>query len=68
MSIAAMVNAGIGEMQMNSVLSYLNLPTISSRTIKKREREIGSSIQAVAKQSCVDAVHEEIRLLRDCNR
>ncbi|XP_053392628.1 uncharacterized protein LOC128555142 [Mercenaria mercenaria] len=65
---AAMINAGIGESQMNNILSYINLPTIAQRTLKKREREISSSITAVAKDSCTDAVNEEIMLLEEVNR
>lgn len=63
-----MINAGIGESQMNNILAYINLPTIAKTTLKKREREIGSSITAVANDSCTDAINEEIALLEDVNR
>ncbi|XP_052799258.1 uncharacterized protein LOC128230867 [Mya arenaria] len=58
---AAMINAGVGEQQMNNILAYMNLPLVNKKTLKNREREIGESIEAVAAQSCSRAVEEEIR-------
>ncbi|XP_052761939.1 uncharacterized protein LOC128204572 [Mya arenaria] len=58
---AAMINASVGEQQMNNILAYMNLPLVNKKTLKNREREIGESIEAVAAQSCSRAVEEEIR-------
>jgi malic enzyme len=55
-----MINAGIGEQQMNNILAFMNLPTVNKGTLKTREREIGQSIETVAVQSCSRAVKEEI--------
>ena len=35
-----MIDAGIGEKQVNSLLSALNIPLIPPATIKRREREL----------------------------
>jgi hypothetical protein len=55
-----MLNAGVGEQQVNNILAELNLPCISHKTLKAREREIGETICTTADTSCDKAVHEEI--------
>lgn len=55
-----MINAGIGEQQVNNILAELNLPTIHHKTLKEREREIGYIIEDVAEKSCNSAIQAEI--------
>jgi hypothetical protein len=50
----ASLHTGIGETHLNSILSTMNIPTISRASFKKREREVGSVIEDVAKKSCED--------------
>jgi hypothetical protein len=45
---SAMLNAGVGETQISNILTELNISQPSATTIKKREREIGSTIEKVA--------------------
>ena len=41
-----------GKTQLNNFLATLNVPTMNSQLFKMREREIGNSIEKVAKTSC----------------
>jgi hypothetical protein len=50
----ASLHTGIGETHLNSILSTMNIPTISRASFKKREREVGPVIEDVAKKSCED--------------
>lgn len=56
-----MLNAGIGEQQINNILAEINLPTISQVTLKKREREIGKYFEVISTASCDRAIQEEIK-------
>lgn len=56
----AMIDAGIGESQMSNVLVELNIPSLHHKSLKEREREIGSTIESVAERSCEKAIHEEL--------
>ena len=58
-----MINSGIGESQLDNLLAAMNLPTISSRSLKHREREVGKVIEEVAENSCNTAIAEEKELL-----
>ncbi|KAK3108325.1 hypothetical protein FSP39_005637 [Pinctada imbricata] len=57
---AAMVNAGIGEQQMNNILAELNIPPIHHKTLKEREREVGRAFEEVADDLCNGAIRAEI--------
>ena len=57
--LSGMINAGLGETAVNSLLASLNTPGINHRHLKKREREIGLVIEEVAEESCEDALTEE---------
>lgn len=57
-----MIHTGIGETQVNNLLAEMNLPSISKTTLKSREREIGRSIEKVAKESTKNALEEEIKI------
>lgn len=56
-----MLNAGVGEQQINNILAELNIPTISHTTLKKREREIGKVFEDVSSTSCDRAIDEEMK-------
>ncbi|XP_070542849.1 uncharacterized protein [Ptychodera flava] len=56
----AMLHVGIGETQLNSLLGILNIPGITHRSLKEREREAGSAVSRVARKSCKRALHEEV--------
>ncbi|XP_062617449.1 uncharacterized protein LOC134279113 [Saccostrea cucullata] len=58
---AAMIFCGIGESVVNNLLAALNLPNISPTTLKRREREAGSAFEAVATETCSDAIAAESR-------
>lgn len=55
--IAAVVFCGLGEMTVNNFLAALNIPTVTSVTFKRREREVGSIF--VANETCNEALAEE---------
>lgn len=55
-----MIHIGIGETQLNNLLPTLNLPTISKRALKAREREIGEIVETIALKSTKDALNEEV--------
>ena len=57
--ITGMVNSGLGEMGVNSLLSALNIPGIHHRSLKKREQEVGEQINNLARESCAEALQEE---------
>lgn len=57
--IAAVVFCGLGEMTVNNFLAALNIPTVTSVTFKRREREVGSIFEAVANETCNEALAEE---------
>ncbi|XP_052814074.1 uncharacterized protein LOC128241142 [Mya arenaria] len=56
-----MINAGVGEQEINNILAYMNLPFVNKKKLKNRERNIGKSFEVVAAQSCSRAVEYEIR-------
>ncbi|XP_062595899.1 uncharacterized protein LOC134257275 isoform X2 [Saccostrea cucullata] len=56
---AAVLFCGQGEMVINNFLATLNIPTVTSVTLKRREREVGSVFEAIANETCNDALIEE---------
>lgn len=54
-----MIHAGIGETHMNAIFTTMGLPSISSKTLKKRERFIGPVIEETAQMSLQNACDEE---------
>jgi hypothetical protein len=54
-----MCMSGIGERQLNTILSVMNLPGISAKSLKKREREVARSIIKVADETCIEAATME---------
>ena len=58
-AVLGTLNAGIGETHLNTILTTMNIPNISRRTFKRREREVGLAVEQVAKKSCIEAVTQE---------
>ena len=58
-----MINAGMGETHVNTLLSSMNVKPVNHSVLKKREREAGLSIERVAKRSCTEAATEEKELI-----
>lgn len=57
-----MINGGFGESLVNSLLAVLNIPGISKSGLKEREREIGSTLDKMAENSCREYLKEEAKL------
>lgn len=57
-----MINGGFGEPLVNSLLAVLNIPGLSKRSLKEREREIGSTLDKMAEDSCREYLQEEAKL------
>lgn len=60
-----MYDAGMGEAHVNTLLSELDVPIVSPTTLKHYERVVGPAIEAIADQSCEEALIEEIALSSD---
>lgn len=56
-----MIHTGIGPAQINGLLTTLNIPAISSRTIQKRQMETGPAIQQVADDTIQKVLQDEIQ-------
>lgn len=65
---AAVVFCGLGEMTVNNFLAALNIPTVTSVTFKRREREVGSIFEAVANETCNEALAEEKKRSQDAEK
>lgn len=57
-----MIDAGLGESQINTLLSAMNIPTVRSNLIKRHERLIGVSLKGLGKESCEEALKFEQKL------
>ena len=62
---SGMYHAGMGPTHVQGFLSALEVPSPSAAVLKRREREMLSSIQNVAQQTCNEAIAEEKRLSTD---
>nr|XP_034322437.1 uncharacterized protein LOC109617730 [Crassostrea gigas] len=56
-----MIHTGIGPAQINGLLTTLNIPAISSKTIQKRQMETGSAIEKVAEDTIQNVLQDEIQ-------
>ena len=65
-AFATMVS-GIGITQANRFLAVLNIPQMTHRNSKKRERDIGAVVERLANQSCMEACAIERHLTRSSN-
>uniref|UniRef100_A0ABD2WA33 Mutator-like transposase domain-containing protein n=1 Tax=Trichogramma kaykai TaxID=54128 RepID=A0ABD2WA33_9HYME len=64
---AGSLDAGIGESQLNSLLTSMNIETVSSALLKRYERKIGKCIEEVAIESCSQSLEEEKTLAQSAN-
>ena len=55
----ACLHAGIGETHLSEIFSTMNIPTMSRACFKTREREVGQTVEMVAKESCKEALSLE---------
>lgn len=54
-----MVHAGIGPTHVNSLLTSMNIPSVSNSTLNRRQKEAGAAIEEVARESCTQSLHHE---------
>ncbi|XP_061175979.1 uncharacterized protein LOC133184928 [Saccostrea echinata] len=59
---AGMLNGGYGITHVNALLAALNIPGITNRSLKSREREVGEHLEEMAGQSCNKVLQEEMKL------
>ena len=59
---SAMINAAMGERQVNTFLTSLNIPPITHKTLKSGERKVGKAIEASADESVHRVAIEEQQL------
>ena len=64
-NISAMINAGMGERQVNTFLTSLNIPPITHKTLKSGERKVGKAFEASADESVHRVAIEEQQLKRE---
>ena len=62
--ISGMLDAGIGEVHVNKFLTVIDRSPVSNGMLKRREREVGSCVEELAKELCEEAMEEEGRLSR----
>ena len=53
------LHAGMGHTHVNHLLSTLNVPTISHKGYKVREREVGRCVEAVTQENCKRVICKE---------
>lgn len=63
--ILAAIDLGLGEHQINGLLSILNIPTVSHCMIDSRIREVGDVIESVADQSMEEWTEKEKEMTRE---
>ena len=59
-----MLHTGLGTTAINALLACLNIPGISTKSLKAREREVGRKIEEIANKSCEEYAAKEMEL---CN-
>ena len=57
------IHSGLGYTSVNKFLNVMNIPSMSNKTFKNYEREMGPVIESVAKDSCEEACEEERQLM-----
>ncbi|KAH0549838.1 hypothetical protein KQX54_015017, partial [Cotesia glomerata] len=62
------IDAGIGEAQINTILSALDIPIINSALLKRYGRIVGAAIEQVAEDSCQDFIRLEKQLTIDADK
>lgn len=61
----AAIDLGLGEHQINGLLSILNIPTVSHCMIDNRIREVGDVIESVADESMEEWTEKEKEMTRE---
>ncbi|XP_061171002.1 uncharacterized protein LOC133180520 [Saccostrea echinata] len=56
-----MVHTGMGPSQVNALLTSLNIPPISSRTLQNRQNETGTVMEKTAVETTRSSLHDEIQ-------
>ena len=59
---AGMIDSGLGETHINKFLAALGIPPVNHKLLKRREREFGSHVESLARESCSSAQLEEAKL------
>ncbi|TGZ39745.1 Uncharacterized protein DBV15_10868 [Temnothorax longispinosus] len=57
-----MIDTGIGEVQVNTFLSALDIHPVSKSLLKRHERDAGLAIERLAKESCQKSIQLERQL------
>lgn len=57
-----MIDAGMGETHVNTLLSAIDVPSPAPKTIKKHERKVGNAVEKVTIESCISAIRKEKEL------
>ena len=57
-----MIDSGLGETHINKFLAALGIPPVNHKLLKRREREFGSYVESLARESCSSAQLEEAKL------
>lgn len=57
-----MIDAGIGQTHLNSVLTVMDIPSIGSKALKVHERKVDKVIEKVAEESCLESIRLETTL------
>ena len=60
--LEGIINGGCGETHANYLLAILNIPGVCKKSLKDREREVGRKLVEYAKESCKNALEEEVEL------
>ena len=63
-----MLHAGIGHTHLTNLLTTMNLPDISHRSLRQQEDEIGTVLESYAKRSADSALLEEKELTEMNNK
>jgi hypothetical protein len=56
------INGGLGESHVNTLLAILNIPGICQKNLKEREREVGDKLEEMAVASCSRNLADEVAL------
>jgi hypothetical protein len=55
-----MMHTGVGPTQVNGLLTAINIPAISTRTLQCRQNETGVAVEKVAEETIHDVLDDEI--------
>jgi len=59
---SGVLNTGLGEVQLNSLLTTMNVPPISPNNLKIREKEVGDEMIKYARELCAWALGLEYEM------